>query len=103
MTATRQGQAFVIKVNVQNKATAPVNAFTVSLTWLDGGHPRGGEFGVDAPDGHVLIEPGKTYAWTTTVQSTAVTKPLTALALRSTIVSGGEWVVPPGTLPLTVK
>jgi len=103
ISARRVDQSFLIRVTIQNTSAAPVNAFTISVGWLDGGHSRGGEFGVDAPDGVILIDAGKTYVWTTNVYSTAITRPLSVLALQSTLMTGDRWHVPPGTAPLLVK
>jgi len=76
-----------------------VKELAFALTWLDGNHPRGGEFGVNAADRRILMEPGKTYDWTMTIASTAVTTPLTARALRSKTVDDVEWFAPAGTAP----
>ena len=47
---------------------------------------------MDAAPGSYLMDPGKTYKWTTTVQSIAVTKPLTATVINANLYPNGESV-----------
>lgn len=96
-------QSSTISVTVKNQSSVAINAYAISVSWLDGNHPRGGEFGEDAPEGWTLIEPGASRTWKNTVASGAVTRPITASVTRSTAVGGVVWTPPPGTAPYIAK